>query len=172
MLTWPKYWWEGKLSVKMLIPRKLLKTVFLKNNGIIVKIRSTEIPEIIWIPFKCLEPRAEYTVILALSSEQTAAGWRELLSLRLWLTNYLGLQMSLLKYKFSCSLPRLFITNQNCPLRWPGSCWLATGWSCDEVNIWRFWNVLVWYIPPLSVLSDWGETWLVDHSLIIQRLLF
>ena len=75
----------------MSIPRKLLKTVFLKNNGIIVKIRSTEIPEIIWIPFKCLEPRAEYTVILArlsAPSRATAApGWRELLSLGLPVTN-------------------------------------------------------------------------------------
>ena len=156
MLTWPKYWWEGKLLVKMLIPRKLLKTVFLKNNGIIVKIRSTEIPEIIWIPFKCLEPRAEYTVILALSSEQTAAGWRELLSLRLWLTNYLGLQMSLLKYKFSCSLPRLFITNQNCPLRWSSTWWLATGWSVMN-SIFEVFGMS--YSGPASaeLPSDWTD---------------
>ena len=34
------------------------------------EIRSTEISEIIWIPFKCLEPRAKHTVILALSFQQ------------------------------------------------------------------------------------------------------
>ena len=87
-----------KISVKMLNPRILLKTVkqkllcfFLENNRIIVEIRSTEIPEIIWIPFKCLEPRAEYTVILALSSAQTAAGRMERITFITSLTDKLSL---------------------------------------------------------------------------------
>ena len=63
----------GKIFESAHIAEKLSKVsvfLLLENNRILVKIRSTEISEVIWIPFKCLEPRAEYTVILAPSSEE------------------------------------------------------------------------------------------------------
>ena len=82
---------ESAHIAEKLSKKKFLCFFFLENNRILVKIRSTEISEIIWIPFKCLEPRAEYTVILArlsAPSRATAApGWRELLSLGLPVTN-------------------------------------------------------------------------------------
>ena len=104
------------------------------------------------------------------SSEQwQPAGWRELLSLHLSLTNYLSLSVRNVSVK-STNLAVLFPGSSSpiktVPPGWSSSCPpVGPGLGWDDLNIWSIRNVPVRYWASSSCLTEWRRKWLIRQSL-------